>query len=129
MRSADGGWEVALVRAGAHWSLPKGLVEAGETSAGAALREVAEECGLPITSLRLHEALPGSDYVYRRDGRLIFKHVDHFLIEAPAGSRLLPQLGEVEEAEWMTFNEALARSSFADVAAALTRAREVLGES
>ncbi len=48
VRPAGGGWEVALVRAGAHWSLPKGLVEAGETAADAALREVAEECGLPI---------------------------------------------------------------------------------
>ena len=30
------------------WSLPGGLVELGETTAEAARREVAEECGIPV---------------------------------------------------------------------------------
>jgi len=120
------GWEVALIRVGDRWSLPKGLVEAGENPATAALREVAEECGIPLAALTLRDPLPGSDYVYRRDSRLVFKHVDHFLIEVPAATPLRHQADEVDEAEWMSFEAALSRASFADTAAALRRARELL---
>jgi 8-oxo-dGTP pyrophosphatase MutT (NUDIX family) len=123
--AAGGGREVALVRVGQRWSLPKGLVEAGETPEMAALREVAEECGVDPSRLRLGAALPPSDYVYRREGRLIFKHVDHFLIQAPAGTPLVPQAAEVDAAEWMTFDEALERASYRDTAAALRRARDL----
>jgi 8-oxo-dGTP pyrophosphatase MutT (NUDIX family) len=116
-----------MVRAGGRWTLPKGLVEPGESPAQAALREVAEECGLPPAGLVLGEALPGSDYVYRREGRLVFKHVDLFLVTAPAGARLTPQVEEVEAAEWMDLDEATRRAGFADVRAALGRARQLLG--
>ncbi|HYA00470.1 MAG TPA: NUDIX domain-containing protein [Candidatus Binatia bacterium] len=129
VRLSDRGWEVAMIRAGRYWSLPKGLVEPGETPAAAAVREVAEECGVPVEGLRLGQPLPGSDYVYRRQGRLIFKHVDHFLVEAPPETVLSPQASEIEEAEWMSFDAALARSSFRDTAAALERAREILSGS
>jgi 8-oxo-dGTP pyrophosphatase MutT (NUDIX family) len=126
VRREGAGWQVAMIRSGRHWSLPKGIVEGGEAPAEAALREIAEECGLEASVLRLRDPLPGSDYVYRREGRLVFKHVDHFLVEAPESTVLTPQAGEVDEAEWMSFEEALARASFRDTAAALTRAREML---
>ncbi len=126
VRPAPGGtWEVALIRMGERWSLPKGLVEAGESAEMAALREVAEECGVEPSSLRLRDALPPSDYVYRRDGRLIFKHVDHFLIEAPQGTPLVAQAAEIDAARWMSFDEALRQASYRDTAAALSRAREL----
>lgn len=120
-----GGWEVALIRVGDRWSLPKGLVEAGESPEMTALREVAEECGVDPSWLRLGEALPSSDYAFRRDGRLIFKHVHHFLIEAPAGTPLVPQASEIDAAGWMTFDEALGRAGYRDTQAALRRARDL----
>ena len=45
--------EVLLVKRGAppsqgKWSLPGGLIQLGETTEGAALREVEEECGLKV---------------------------------------------------------------------------------
>jgi 8-oxo-dGTP pyrophosphatase MutT (NUDIX family) len=129
VRRARTGWQVALVRAGRHWSLPKGGIEPGESPAQAALREVAEECGLPLESLQLRDQLPGSDYVYRRESRLIFKHVDHFLIEAEAEASLRPQAGEIDEAEWLDFSTAITRASFKDTRVALTRAQELLAGS
>ena len=126
VRPGPAGWEVALVRAGRWWGVPKGRVEAGETAEAAALREIAEETGIELGALRRRAGLPGSDYVYRRDGRLIFKHVDHFLVEAPAGTELRPQAGEIDEAEWLAFDAALARVSFKDTLAALRRARDLL---
>ena len=55
-----------------HWVLPKGLVEPGEQSLQAAVREVHEETGLraePVTRL------PSSRYIYRRGSERVFKVV------------------------------------------------------
>jgi len=115
-----------MVRAGRYWGFPKGHVEAGESAEQAALREISEECGVPLGSLSLNARLPSSEYAYRRAGRLIFKLVHHFLVIAPAGSKLTPQAAEIDEAGWLTFDQASARASFADTRIALAAARDKL---
>ena len=114
------------MRAGRYWGFPKGHVEAGETPEEAALREISEECGLAAQSLTILAALPRSEYVYRRDGRLIFKLVHHFLVTTPAGAGITPQAGEIDEAQWLSIDSAIARASFADSRTALAAAREAL---
>jgi 8-oxo-dGTP pyrophosphatase MutT (NUDIX family) len=125
-RPADDGWQVCLVRARQYWGLPKGHVEPGESPQQAALREISEECGLPVDSLTIVAELPPSEYVYRRQGRLIFKLVHHFLVTTTAGATLTPQPVEIDEAEWLSFDEATRRASFADTRTALEAARNVL---
>jgi 8-oxo-dGTP pyrophosphatase MutT (NUDIX family) len=120
---------VCLVRAGRYWGLPKGHIEAGETAELAALREVSEECGVPTDLLTLVGELPSSEYVYRRSGSLTFKLVEHFLVTVPAGTAVTPQPGEIDEAEWLAFDEASARASFADTRTALAAAATALGAS
>jgi 8-oxo-dGTP pyrophosphatase MutT (NUDIX family) len=119
-------WEVCIVRAGRYWGLPKGHIETGETPEEAALREISEECGLPPAALSIVATLPPSEYVYRRDGRLIFKLVHHFLVIAPGGAALTPQAAEIDEAEWLSIDSAMARASFADSRTALAAARDAL---
>ena len=48
--------EVALIQPSdrAAWSLPKGLIERGETPENAAIREALEETGLSCDILRAH---------------------------------------------------------------------------
>ncbi|MFC1749114.1 NUDIX domain-containing protein [Pseudomonadota bacterium] len=46
VRRIDGEWHFLLLRAYQHWDFPKGLVEDGEESLQAALREVEEESTL-----------------------------------------------------------------------------------
>ena len=125
-RPCDHGWELCLVRAGKYWGFPKGHLEPGETAADAALREISEECGIPLDALSIVAELPPSEYVYRRSGRLIFKLVHHFLVIAPARTELVPQPSEIDEAVWLTFDEAIKKASFADTRAALTAARPLL---
>ena len=125
-RPRDQGWEVCLVHAGRYWGLPKGHLERGETAPDAALREISEECGIPVDALTIVAELPHSDYVYRRAGRLIFKLVHHFLVIAPAGTELVPQPSEIDEAVWLSFDAAITRASFADTRTALTAARPQL---
>lgn len=47
-----------------HWDIPKGLAEAGESSAAAALREAREECGIALDPQSLQEV---GRYRYRPD--------------------------------------------------------------
>jgi 8-oxo-dGTP pyrophosphatase MutT (NUDIX family) len=131
VRPSGGGYEVCLISDGHYWGLPKGIIEPGEQPEEAALREIAEETGLPRESLTLRGALPSSDYVYRRrdTGRLIFKRVHHFLVEAPADAELHPDPAEIADAAWLSFADALRRVSFRDTTAALREAERLVGES
>ena len=61
------------------WSLPKGHIEAGESTEDAAVREVEEETGIRG---RLLAPLGTIDFWFVADGRRIHKTVHHFLMEA-----------------------------------------------
>jgi 8-oxo-dGTP pyrophosphatase MutT (NUDIX family) len=88
------------------WALPKGQIDAGESAADTALREVREETGV---SGRLVEKLGDVRYVYSRGGDRIFKVVSFFLLRAGGG-----RIGaieeamriEVAEARWLPLDEA-----------------------
>jgi 8-oxo-dGTP pyrophosphatase MutT (NUDIX family) len=101
-----------LIRAGGRWSFPKGNVEKEETPERAALREIAEETGLRLEDLHLRSSLPLTEYVFRWEGRLVFKTVHNFLVEARGDGRLTPQASEVEEASWFSAEEARRSLSF-----------------
>jgi len=126
VRPAEGGWEVCLIGVGGAWSLPKGLVEPGESPEETALREISEEVGIPLGLLRVLAPLPASEYAYRRDGRLVFKRVDHFLVEVPAGTGAVPQAEEVDEVAWVPLAEAPRRVTYRDLRAALAEAARLL---
>jgi 8-oxo-dGTP pyrophosphatase MutT (NUDIX family) len=115
-----------MVHAGRYWGLPKGHIERGESAEQAALREISEECGVPLDSLAIAGRLPPSEYVYRRAGKLTFKLVEHFLVTAPPGTVVTPQAGEIDEVEWLAIDDASARASFADTRTALSAARSAL---
>jgi 8-oxo-dGTP pyrophosphatase MutT (NUDIX family) len=86
------------------WTLPKGALQAGESSAEAALREVQEETGYRCEMVR---ELSTITYWFRRDGRAIRKTVRWFLM------RPLEKVGEhdheVDEVAWADRTEAQSR--------------------
>ena len=66
-----------------YWNFAKGKLEAGERGYDAALREVAEEAGIPARSLRVDRNFKVTDkYMYQREGQKIFKIVIFFLAQA-----------------------------------------------
>jgi len=91
------------------WALPKGHIDAGESAADTAMREVREETGVEG---RLVEKLGDVRYVYTATwagGERIFKVVSFFLLRAGRG-----RIGdiddsmriEVAEARWLPLEEA-----------------------
>jgi 8-oxo-dGTP pyrophosphatase MutT (NUDIX family) len=111
VRRLRGRWWLAVIRPNGKppglWALPKGLIDAGETGAATAVREVAEETGL---AGELVEKLGDVRYVYtRRGGARVFKVVSFFLLryrkgrigELPPGMEL-----EVAEARWLPLDDA-----------------------
>ena len=86
------------------WDLPKGKLDAGETSAVAAVREVQEECGL--RALRIVEALPCTWHTYTEKGREKLKRTDWYRMRASSTEPLVAQHEEdIDEARWATREE------------------------
>ena len=115
VRFDEGVPQILLVRAKQnpeHWIFPKGHVEAGESAAEAAVREVREEAGIEAAPVGTVGALE-----FGSDGDLV--HVEHFLLEfvrAVGG-------GEPREARWLNYGEALSLLTFPDARELLERAR------
>jgi 8-oxo-dGTP pyrophosphatase MutT (NUDIX family) len=110
VRRLRGRWWLAAIRPNGKpdgvWALPKGLIDAGESGAATAVREVAEETGLAGT---LVEKLGDVRYVYSRGGERIFKVVSFFLLRYRSGriGALPPGMElEVAEASWLPLDEA-----------------------
>jgi 8-oxo-dGTP pyrophosphatase MutT (NUDIX family) len=91
------------VKRGTVLALPKGHIEAGESGAEAAEREVREETGLQG---ELVQKLGDVKYWYARDGERVFKVVSFFLFDYRSGSVRDYQREEVDGAEWIPLDEA-----------------------
>lgn len=96
-------------RAGRRWQLPKGHLEAGETSEQAAIRETREETGV---SGRIVAPLPHIDYAFSERGIRIRKRVDYYLLEYESGDPANFDPIEVSGAGWFSWEDGLARLTF-----------------
>lgn len=99
-RAADGSRVLAL---------PKGHPDPGESALDGALREVREEAGI---TAELVVDLGDVRYFYMRQGRRIAKVVRFFLMRAVAGD-VADHDHEVEDARWITLEEAASTLSYA----------------
>mgnify|MGYP000111636751 CR=1 FL=1 len=89
------------------WSLPKGKVDPGESHIQAAYREVLEETGV--------KAIFGPEVGtvdYEVDG--ITKEVRYWLAQASVYNAATPNPEEVDQIEWLSITDAIAKLSNSD---------------
>jgi 8-oxo-dGTP pyrophosphatase MutT (NUDIX family) len=107
---------------GSYWALPKGHKENGETDEMTAIREVNEECGLSLT---INHLVPGiwhkENYIFKglqhyngsafrqiRQKKVYFdKEVKYGVALVDSELPITPQMNEIVEAGWFTFDEAM----------------------
>lgn len=105
--------EIALIRTGKRWGLPKGHVEEGESLQQAACREVFEETGLEGEVV---EKLGDISYRYTnkraaREPVRVFKRVHFYLLRWTRGE-IRGHDYEVDEARWFPIADGLAKLSY-----------------
>jgi 8-oxo-dGTP pyrophosphatase MutT (NUDIX family) len=124
-RRGERGLEILICKDAAYhrWVLPKGLIDPGEDSETAALREVREETGVIA---RLIGALGEPEkYIYTANGVRVFKKVHYFLLEYVSGSEA-DHDHEMEEVRWVSVDEAMAMLAYAGAKTMLRRAEAYL---
>lgn len=99
------------------WQFPQGGIEDGEEAIDAAFREIKEETGIRHTSLRLLRRYPELlAYELPRDAQSVKTGLGQvqywflFRLKQPARIERLPRRSEFRAAEWVTFDQAVARA-------------------
>lgn len=98
----------------AAWSIPKGLVEAGEDVLSAALREFNEEIGMPapdadyrpLVELRLSSGKRVSVLAGAATSVVSFVESNLFELEWPPRSGRMQSFAEIDRAEWFDLETA-----------------------
>jgi 8-oxo-dGTP pyrophosphatase MutT (NUDIX family) len=108
-----------------NWGFPKGHLEAGESAADAAVREVAEETGLG--GLRVLGAIETIDWYFRFRGKLIHKVCHFYLLETEC-EETNPQREEgITACRWESFDRAAELVSYENARGVLRRAFGMVG--
>jgi 8-oxo-dGTP pyrophosphatase MutT (NUDIX family) len=120
--------EIAIVsvKPKLRWQLPKGIVDPGESPEVTAIREVKEEAGLETDRLALIETI---EYWYRsvNYGKPVRYHkfVHFYLLQYRSGD-VSEHDHEIEEARWVSFDEALELLEFKNEREVVEKAREMI---
>ena len=128
-RKQDGQVDVALISVGAdnRWQLPKGLVDKGESTEDAALREVGEEAGIDTEIVTRIDKV---EYWYlwkENDQRIRYhKFVYFYLLRYEAGD-VRDHDHEVNDARWVNIDDAIKMLAFDSEKKIMEKAKELIG--
>jgi 8-oxo-dGTP pyrophosphatase MutT (NUDIX family) len=82
------------------WDLPKGKLEKGEKPKESAVREVEEECGIPIE--KCGKKLVNTYHVYTIKGEVVLKKTYWYKMKYKGKAKLKPQIEEgITDVRWM----------------------------
>ncbi|MDR2378930.1 MAG: NUDIX hydrolase [Bifidobacteriaceae bacterium] len=108
------------------WCLPKGHLEAGESPAQAAVREIREETGI---SGQVVKRLGVIDYWFLGEGHRVHKIVHHYLLSAQGGLLTAENDpdAEAEDAAWVPLDQLRERLAYPNERRLVQVARRLLG--
>ena len=127
-RVSSGQCEVALIAVGDdnRWQLPKGVVDKGESTEDAAIREVREEAGIDT---ELVERIDKVEYWYfwKEDEQRVryHKYVYFYLLRYKSGD-VGNHDNEVNEARWFDIDEAINLLAFKSEKTIVEKAKELI---
>ena len=127
-RWSDSQPEIAIVsvKPKLRWQLPKGIVDPGESPQITEIREVREEAGIEAELLKLIETI---EYWYRsvKYGKPVRYHkfVHFYLMKYKSGD-VADHDHEVEEARWVSLDEAIEMLDFKSEREVVEKAREMI---
>ncbi len=104
------------------FQLPKGLIDKGESSQEAALREVREETGIKA---KIIEKVDDAKIFFTFQGEKIFKIISYYLMEYISGEPSADHK-EVDEVLWLPFEEAKKKLTYSTDKSVLQKANELL---
>jgi 8-oxo-dGTP pyrophosphatase MutT (NUDIX family) len=94
--------QILMIFRRSKWDLPKGKVEKNETIEQAAVREVEEETGIKVDSLK--ELLRTTFHIYLHNGKYCLKENYWFKMKSHSKYPLTPQVEEdIEKIEWVDY--------------------------
>jgi 8-oxo-dGTP diphosphatase len=119
---------IVSVKPKLRWQLPKGIVDPGESPQETAIREVREEAGVEADLIKLIETI---EYWYRsvKNGQPVRYHkFVHFYLMQYRSGEVSDHDHEVEEARWVSFEDALEMLDFKSEREVVEKAREMIEE-
>lgn len=105
VRQTADGWLALMLRAYRNWDFPKGMLEEGETSQQAAIREIGEETGIDELDFAWGDGfLDTGPYSRGKVARYFIARTEQAAVEMG----ISPETGRPEhhEARWLSFDDA-----------------------
>jgi 8-oxo-dGTP pyrophosphatase MutT (NUDIX family) len=123
--------EVALISVGdeGRWQLPKGIVDKGESTEKAAVREVREEAGVDTDVV---ERIDKVEYWYfwnEDGGRVRYHKFVYFYLLRYRSGNVSNHDHEVNEARWFEIDDAINSLAFDSEKKVLAKAKELIASS
>lgn len=121
-------YEVAIVavKPSGRWQLPKGIVDEGETTEIAALREVREEAGIEAEIVEKIETVEYWYFGMKSGERVRFHKFVHFYLMKYVTGNVSDHDHEVSESRWVKIDDAIKMLAFKSEKETVEKAKNLL---